>query len=150
MARLEGLTAQALVSSIKPGQLDDRHRLTWLESDAFDITFRDLQRQADTILLLCYVEPTLEIQHVGQIWSFDATDQMFQPVSEARRTRLVSLFGPPLAIHSSYVDPRPSQITAEYEKMLLRQPLRFLIARVSGPSVTFGSQKLRSTWLVIA
>ena len=42
--------------------------------------------------------------------------------------RLAHLFDPLLAVHTSVVDPLPHQITGVYEAMLLRQPLRFLLA----------------------
>ncbi|MEZ5434064.1 MAG: hypothetical protein R3F31_23430 [Verrucomicrobiales bacterium] len=38
------------------------------------------------------------------------------------------IFDPVLKVHSSLVDPLPHQITAVYEAMLPRQPLRFLLA----------------------
>ena len=44
-------------------------------------------------------------------------------MSEAQRI----LFDPLLAVHTSVVDPLPHQITAVYEAMLPRQPLRFLL-----------------------
>ena len=46
----------------------------------------------------------------------------------AQRIRLAYLFDPVLAVHTSVVDPLPHQITAVYESMLPRQPLRFLLA----------------------
>ncbi len=49
-------------------------------------------------------------------------------MSEAQRIRLAHLFDPLLAAHTSVVDPLPHQITAVYEVMLPRQPLRFLLA----------------------
>ena len=35
---------------------------------------------------------------------------------------------PVLAVHTSLIEPLPHQITAVYEEMLTRQPLRFLLA----------------------
>jgi hypothetical protein len=56
--------------------------------------------------------------------------------SEAQRIRLAHLFDPVLAVHSSQVDPLPHQITAVYEAMLPRQPLRFLLADDPGAGKT--------------
>jgi hypothetical protein len=50
---------------------------------------------------------------------------LFRLVSEAHRIRLAHLFDPVLAVHTSLVEPLPHQITAVYEAMLPRQPLRF-------------------------
>jgi superfamily II DNA or RNA helicase len=57
-------------------------------------------------------------------------------VSEAHRIRLAHLFDPVLAVHTSLVDPLPHQITAVYEAMLPRQPLRFLLADDPGAGKT--------------
>ena len=50
--------------------------------------------------------------------------------------RLAHLFDPVLAVHTSVVDPLPHQITAVYEAMLPRQPLRFLLADDPGAGKT--------------
>ncbi|HOD00496.1 MAG TPA: helicase-related protein, partial [Myxococcota bacterium] len=57
-------------------------------------------------------------------------------VSEAMRIRLAYLFDPRLAVHTSRVTPYPHQITAVYECMLPRQPLRFLLADDPGAGKT--------------
>ena len=46
------------------------------------------------------------------------------------------LFDPILAVHTSIVDPLPHQITAVYDSMLTRQPLRFLLADDPGAGKT--------------
>ena len=46
------------------------------------------------------------------------------------------LFDPLLAVHTSLVEPLPHQITAVYEEMLTRQPLRFLLADDPGAGKT--------------
>jgi superfamily II DNA or RNA helicase len=60
----------------------------------------------------------------------------FRLVSEAHRIRLAHLFDPLLAVHTSLVEPLPHQITAVYETMLPRQPLRFLLADDPGAGKT--------------
>ena len=57
-------------------------------------------------------------------------------MSEAQRIRLAHLFDPLLAVHTSVVEPLPHQITAVYEAMLPRQPLRFLLADDPGAGKT--------------
>ena len=49
---------------------------------------------------------------------------------------LLHLFDPVLAVHTSVVEPLPHQITAVYESMLPRQPLRFLLDDDSGAGTT--------------
>jgi hypothetical protein len=46
----------------------------------------------------------------------------------ALRIRLAYLFDPFLAVRSSRIEALPNQLTAVYEEMLPRQPLRFLLA----------------------
>jgi superfamily II DNA or RNA helicase len=72
----------------------------------------------------------------GRPWSFDGDGALFRLVSEAQRIRLAHLFDPVLAVHTSVVDPLPHQITAVYEAMLPRQPLRFLLADDPGAGKT--------------
>ena len=57
-------------------------------------------------------------------------------MSEALRIHLAHLFDPALAVHTSLVEPLPHQITAVYEAMLPRQPLRFLLADDPGAGKT--------------
>jgi len=61
---------------------------------------------------------------------------LFRLVSEAQRIRLAHLFDPVLAVHTSLIEPLPHQITAVYEAMLPRQPLRFLLADDPGAGKT--------------
>src|SRR5580700_4559140 len=62
--------------------------------------------------------------------------RLFRLVSEAHRIRLAHLFDPVLAVHTSMVEPLPHQITAVYDAMLPRQPLRFLLADDPGAGKT--------------
>lgn len=73
---------------------------------------------------------------MGRPWSFDGDGALFRLVSEAHRIRLAHLFDPMLAVHTSIVDPLPHQITAVYEAMLPRTPLRFLLADDPGAGKT--------------
>jgi SNF2 family DNA or RNA helicase len=73
---------------------------------------------------------------IQKVWTFDGDGAMLRLVSEAHRIRLAYLFDPLLAVHTSLVDPVPHQITAVYETMLMRQPLRFLLADDPGAGKT--------------
>ena len=72
----------------------------------------------------------------GRPWSFDGDGRMFRLVSEAKRIGLAYLFDPLLAVHTSLVEPLPHQITAVYQEMLPRQPLRYLLADDPGAGKT--------------
>ena len=69
-------------------------------------------------------------------WAFDGDGAAFQLTCEAKRIDLAFLFDPMMAIHTSNVDPLPHQITAVYESMLPRQPLRFVLADDPGAGKT--------------
>ena len=73
----------------------------------------------------------LELVEAGRPWSFDADGALFRLASEAHRIQLAHLFDPVLAVHTSLVEPLPHQITAVYEVMLPRQPLRFLLCHAT-------------------
>ena len=60
----------------------------------------------------------------------------FKLAVEAKRIDLAFLFDPMMAVHTSNVDPLPHQITAVYESMLPRQPLRFVLADDPGSGKT--------------
>ena len=87
-------------------------------------------------MLYRHDEPRLELVEEGRPWSFDGDGQLFRLVSEAQRIHLAYLFDPVLAVHTSIVEPLPHQITAVYESMLPRQPLRFLLADDPGAGKT--------------
>jgi hypothetical protein len=93
-----------------------------------ELTYKDPAGKVANELLYRHDEYRLSVEQVGRPWSFDGDGAMFRLVSEANRIRLAHLFDPVLAVHSSIVDPLPHQITAVYEAMLPRQPLRFLLA----------------------
>lgn len=69
-------------------------------------------------------------------WAFDGDAAAFQLACEAKRIDLAFLFDPMMAVHTSNVDPLPHQITAVYESMLPRQPLRFVLADDPGAGKT--------------
>ncbi|MCY3923482.1 MAG: helicase-related protein, partial [Chloroflexi bacterium] len=108
----------------------------WYGSDALELTFKDSSGNVGNQLLYRSSEPDLEVVDEGRPWSFDADGALFRLVSEAQRIRLAHLFDPVLAVNTSLVDPLPHQITAVYEAMLPRQPLRFLLADDPGAGKT--------------
>jgi hypothetical protein len=60
----------------------------------------------------------------------------FKLAAEAWRINLAYLFDPMMAVHTSNVEPLPHQITAVYESMLPRQPLRYVLADDPGAGKT--------------
>jgi hypothetical protein len=75
-------------------------------------------------------------RYSGRPWSFDGDGEAFKLAVEAKRMDLAFLFDPMMAVHSSNVEPLPHQITAVYESMLPRQPLRYVLADDPGAGKT--------------
>jgi SNF2 family DNA or RNA helicase len=134
--RLEDLQRGASVKGIIPDSLVTVVDIRWHGSDVVELTYKDAQGRPQIELLYRDREPTLEIVTKGRPWSFDGDGEMFRLVSEAHRIQLAYLFDPRLAVHTSLVDPLPHQITAVYEEMLTRQPLRYLLADDPGAGKT--------------
>jgi superfamily II DNA or RNA helicase len=78
----------------------------------------------------------LSVAIVERPWSFDGDGAAFKLAVEAKRIDLAFLFDPMMAVHTSNVEPLPHQITAVYESMLPRQPLRFVLADDPGAGKT--------------
>ncbi len=136
MTRLEDLQPNAAVRGILPDSQVTVVGVQWFGSEALELTYKDPDGRVANRLLYRHDEPEVEIVEQGRPWSFDGDGSLFRLVSEAHRIRLAHLFDPVLAVHTSLVDPLPHQITAVYEAMLPRQPLRFLLADDPGAGKT--------------
>ena len=134
--KLEDLQPNASVRGILPDSLVTVVNVQWFGSEALELTYKDPGGRVANQLLYRHDEPRLAIVEQGRPWSFDGDGSLLRLVSEAHRIRLAYLFDPVLAVHTSLVDPLPHQITAVYESMLPRQPLRFLLADDPGAGKT--------------
>ena len=108
----------------------------WIGADAVELVYRTAGGELGSQILYRDDEARLEVAEQGRPWSFDGDGDLFRLVSEALRIHLAHLFDPALAVHTSLVEPLPHQITAVYEAMLPRQPLRFLLADDPGAGKT--------------
>jgi SNF2 family DNA or RNA helicase len=136
MSRLEDLQPNAAVRGILPDALVTVVSVQWFGSEALELTYKTSAGKVANELLYRHDEPRLEVVEQGRPWSFDGDGARFRLVSEAHRIRLAHLFDPVLAVHTSVVEPLPHQITAVYDAMLPRQPLRFLLADDPGAGKT--------------
>src|SRR6476469_5279305 len=136
MSKLEALLPNSTVKGILPDSLVTVVNVQWFGSTSLDLTYKTTTGKVANELLYRHDEPRLEVVELGRPWSFDGDGATFRLVSEAHRIRLAHLFDPVLAVHTSDVDPLPHQITAVYETMLPRQPLRFLLADDPGAGKT--------------
>ena len=96
--------------------------------DAVTLYYRDGEGKLGERMLFRSDEDTISVVEKGRPWSLDADPDDFKLAAEAYRIHLAHLFDPLMAVHTSAVEPLPHQITAVYDVMLPRQPLRFLLA----------------------
>ncbi|MGQ0742862.1 MAG: helicase-related protein [Acidimicrobiales bacterium] len=137
MARLEDLTRGALVSGLLAEGAVKVVDVDWHGSSALTLTFTEESNgRPGQELLYRDDEARLAVAQTGRAWSMDADGSLFRLVSEARRISLAHLFDPFLAVQTSNLDPLPHQIDAVYNKMLPRQPLRYLLADDPGSGKT--------------
>src|SRR5271163_1150894 len=136
MTRLEELQPNAAIRGILPDQVVTIVNVQWFGTQALELTYKGPSGRVANELLYRHDEQRLEVVEHGRPWSFDGDGHLFRLVSEAHRIRLAHLFDPVLAVHTSVVEPLPHQITAVYESMLPRQPLRFLLADDPGAGKT--------------
>ncbi len=136
MSLLEQLVPNAAVRGILPDVLVTVVSVQWFGSEALELTYKTPTGKVANELLYRHDEERIEVVEQGRPWSFDGDGALFRLVSEAQRIRLAHLFDPVLAVHTSDVEPLPHQITAVYEAMLPRQPLRFLLADDPGAGKT--------------
>lgn len=136
MIRLEDLQPNAAIRGLLPDSLITVVSVQWYGTEALELTYKTPAGKVANELLYRNDEQRLDLVEQGRPWSFDGDGALFRLVSEAHRIRLAHLFDPVLAVHTSLVDPLPHQITAVYESMLPRQPLRFLLADDPGAGKT--------------
>lgn len=104
--------------------------------DSVNVVYMRLDGSYDSIVL--FPEDLEKVSEVAGDGGrrFDADAGSFLLASEALRIRYSYAFDNRLAMHTSLIEPLPHQITAVYEDMLPRQPLRFLLADDPGAGKT--------------
>jgi superfamily II DNA or RNA helicase len=134
--KLEDIRKDAAINGIKPGQVVRVVTTEPVGDHAVTIIYRTADGKFDERMLFRTDEPSLSLAEAGRPWAFDAPGDEFKLGLEAYRIHLAHLFDPMMAVHTSNVDPLPHQISAVYESMLPRQPLRFVLADDPGAGKT--------------
>lgn len=125
MAKLEELSKGVKLKGILPNTIVTVVDVSRYGADAVTLIYQaDDSGHLGEHLLDRSDEAQLELITQKYSWRFDADGALFRLVSEALRIKFAHLFDRFLAIHTSQVEPYPHQITAVYEEMLPRQPLR--------------------------
>lgn len=101
-----------------------------------EVTYKDDYGNFGNQMLSADLLDERNLVEVSTQWKFEADSNDFRLTSEAYRMSLAYLFEPYLAVYSSLIEPLPHQISAVYEKMLVQQPLRFVLADDPGAGKT--------------
>lgn len=136
MIRLQDITVGSIVSGLVKNEAVTIVATKAYGSDVLEVTFKNQQGELGEQLLYRDSEADLTIEQQQLPWSFDGDGDMMRLVSEAYRIHLAHLFDPYLAVHTSMVEPLPHQISAVYEEMLPRLPLRYVLADDPGAGKT--------------
>ena len=136
MLKLENLQTGTRVRGLAPEGVATVKSVNWYGDQGMEVVFTDAQQRIQQRLIYRDDEPSLELVEEGRPWSFTADGELLRLVSEAWRIKLAWMFDPYLAITTSIIEPLPHQISAVYEHMLPRQPLRYLLADDPGAGKT--------------
>ena len=136
MARLEDITVGCSVLGINGDEPVNIVAVQWYGSNVIEITYKNSRGVPDVRLLYRDDEAEISVQDNHLPWSFDADGEQLRLVSEAYRISLAHLFDPYLAVHTSSVEPLPHQISAVYQEMLPKLPLRYVLADDPGAGKT--------------
>jgi SNF2 family DNA or RNA helicase len=136
MIKLETLKAGISLVGIEPTLIVSVIAVAPIGDGAVQILYKTPEGTIKERLLGRADEASISFATVERPWAFDGNGDEFKLAVEAKRIDLAFLFDPMMAVHASNVDPLPHQITAVYESMLPRQPLRFVLADDPGAGKT--------------
>lgn len=136
MLRLEELVKGAQVSGLLPNEVVRVVNVDEVGPNARLVAYRNAAGKLDEQTVFRSDEHRFSLAEAGRAWAFDADPAAFKLGLEAYRISLAHLFDPMMAVHTSNVEPLPHQISAVYEAMLPKQPLRFVLADDPGAGKT--------------
>jgi SNF2 family DNA or RNA helicase len=136
MLKLESLKSGMSITGLEPSVVVTLAALIPIAEGVFQVFYRTPDGVTKERLLGRGDEEGISVATIERPWSFDGDGAAFQLTCEAKRIDLAFLFDPMMAVHTSNVDPLPHQITAVYDSMLPRQPLRFVLADDPGAGKT--------------
>jgi len=136
MLKLEQIQNNAAISGLEPGQVVRIVTTEPVGNNALTVYYKTADGTLRERMLFRTDEANLSLAEAGRPWAFDALGDAFKLAVEAYRINLAHLFDPMMAVHTSNVEPLPHQITAVYESMLPRQPLRYVLADDPGAGKT--------------
>jgi superfamily II DNA or RNA helicase len=134
--RLEDVTPGIALNGLEPASVTTVVAVVAIADGAVQVIYRTPEGVLKDRLLGQSDEPAITVATQERPWAFDGNGEDFKLAVEAKRIDLAFLFDPMMAVHTSNVEPLPHQITAVYEAMLERTPLRFVLADDPGAGKT--------------
>ena len=136
MSTLEDLVVGTKVKGIMGDDAVTIVATNWCGSNAVEVFYKDMKGNLGSQILYRDREVELSVETKHLPWSFKGDPNRMKLASEAYRISLAHLFDPYLAVHTSSVEPLPHQISAVYQEMLPRIPLRYILADDPGAGKT--------------
>ena len=133
---LEDLQPGMSLNGLEPELVCKVVALNKIADESFQVIYRTPDGTMRERLLGLADRDSIALATTERPWAFDGDAASFQLACEAKRIDLAFLFDPMMAVHTSNVRALPHQITAVYESMLPRQPLRFVLADDPGAGKT--------------
>jgi superfamily II DNA or RNA helicase len=134
--RLEDLAPGLALTGLEPTAVATIAAVVPIAEGAVQVFYKTPDGAVKERLLGRTDEAGIAVATTQRPWAFDGDGADFKLALEAKRIDLAFLFDPMMAVHTSNVEPLPHQITAVYESMLPRQPLRFVLADDPGAGKT--------------
>lgn len=134
--KLEDIKRGHQLSGIIPGSVVTVVASDPIGPDAFELVYKTPDGKLGDRTLLRSEESSVEVASINRNWDLSAPASSFKLALEAFRMRVAHLFDPMMAVHTSNVEPLPHQISAVYEQMLPRMPLRYVLADDPGAGKT--------------
>jgi len=133
---LQSINSGMALAGIEPSALVTVVAVVPIAEGAVQVIYKTPDGTLKDRLLGRADEASISVATAERPWSFDGDGETFKLTVEAKRIDLAFLFDPMMAVHTSNVEPLPHQITAVYESMLPRHPLRFVLADDPGAGKT--------------
>jgi len=136
VAQLERITVGSTIKGVAGNEPVSVIAVKWFGTAGIELTYKTGDGHVHNQLLFREAEAGIEVLEDKLPWSFDADGNLLRLASEAYRIALAHLFDPYLAVHTSAIEPLPHQISAVYQEMLPRLPLRYVLADDPGAGKT--------------
>ncbi|WP_285938100.1 helicase-related protein, partial [Faecalibaculum rodentium] len=132
MEKLEQILPGALVEGIEPDAVTIE-KVKWQGNSVLSVQYKDAMNRPGRRFLFRYDEPKLSVVSEG---IREIPGETVKLLLETLRMQKASSLDPFLAVETSGIQPLPHQISAVYQEMLPRIPLRFLLADDPGAGKT--------------